>query len=124
MIKVKHLLDAAEKDDGTRIWIEAIGLAQNLREWCEVDHVMCHLGPPRGLWEWFEEHPDGYDYFRATYHDWLAKGDHRRALMELAHAGQRENITLVYQGDDPERNTATALYEFLSELQSYCPPEP
>ena len=26
MIKIKHLLDAVERDDGTRIWIEPIGL--------------------------------------------------------------------------------------------------
>jgi hypothetical protein len=32
------------------------------------------------LWEWFEEHPDGYGYFRATYHDWLAKSKYKTAL--------------------------------------------
>jgi hypothetical protein len=28
-----------------------------------------------------------------------------------------------YQGDDPGHNTATALHEFLSELEAWCPPE-
>lgn len=123
MIKIKHLLDAVEADDGTRIWVEPIGLTKDLRKWCEVDHVLCHIGPPMGLWEWFDEHPDGYDYFRATYHDWLAKSKYHSALRELAVASQKQTFTLLFQGDDPSHNTATALYEYLSELESYCPPE-
>ncbi len=123
MIKIKHLLDAVETDDGTRIWIEPIGLTKDLRKWCEVDHILCHLGPPMGLWDWYEEHPDGYEYFRATYHDWLGKSRYKPALRELACAGQKQTFTLLYQGDDPAHNTATALYEYLSELESYCPPE-
>jgi hypothetical protein len=35
----------------------------------------------------------------------------------------RENVTLLHQGDDCEHNTATALHEFLSELEAYCPRE-
>lgn len=123
MIKLKHLMDAVEKDDGTRIWIEPVGLTSDLKEWCEVDHVLCHLGPPMGLWEWFGEHPDGYEYFRGTYHEWLGKSRYKPALRKLACAGQKENITLLYQGDDPAHNTATALYEFLMELESYCSPD-
>jgi len=123
MIKIKHLLDAVERDDGTRIWIEPIGLTKDLTKWCEVDHLLTHLGPPMGLWEWFEEHPDGYEYFRATYHDWLNKSRYRPALRELALAGQKQTFTLLYQGDDPAHNTATALYEYLTELESYCPPD-
>jgi len=123
MIKVKHLMDAVERDDGTRMWVEPIGLTKDLCKWCQVDHVMCHIGPPMGLWEWFEEHPDGYEYYRATYHDWLSKSQHKAALQALVCAAQKQNFTLLYQGDDPQHNTATALYEFLSELGSYCPPE-
>ena len=52
MIKVKHFLDAAEGDDGQRLWVEPISLARDLREWCSVDHVLCHLGPePKPLAE-------------------------------------------------------------------------
>ncbi len=123
MIKIKHLLDAVEKDDGVRIWVEPFGLTKDLRQWCEVDHVLCHLGPPPQLRDWFDEHPDGYGYFRATYHDSLTNSHYKPALQELACVGLRQNFTLVHQGDDPEHNTGTALYEFLSELSTYCPPE-
>jgi uncharacterized protein YeaO (DUF488 family) len=124
MIKIKHLFDAVENDDGARLWIEAIGLTIDLRQWCKVDHLLCHIGPPHHLAEWFEQHPDGYAYFRACYHEALSRGRYRKALQDLACAGQRQNFTLLHQGDDPAHNTATALYEFLSELASYCPPDP
>jgi len=121
MIKVKHFLDAVEQDDGQRMWIEPIGLCGDLREWCKVDHVMPHLGPPRELWDWFEEHAEGYDYFRGRYHDSLTRSKYRPALQQLACAAVRENITLLHGGDDCQHNTAVALHEYLSELEAYCP---
>jgi uncharacterized protein YeaO (DUF488 family) len=123
MIKIKHLMDAAEPDDGDRLWIEPHGLTKDLCEWCRVNHLVPHLGPPVKLWEWFSDHPDGYDFFRARYHEALADGPYKPALQQLACIGARDNFTLLHTGDDPEHNTATALYEFLSELEAYCPPE-
>jgi len=123
MFKIKHFLDAAETDDGQRIWIEPIGLTRDLREMCSVTDVLSHFGPPVTLWEWFEKHPDGYDYFRAQYHEWLAKSPHREALQDLVFKALRNNVTLIHQGEDPVHNTGTALYEFLSELEAYIKPE-
>ncbi len=123
MIKVKHLLDSVEPDDGQRIWVEPYNLTRDLREWCKVDRLLCHLGPTKALWEWFEEHPDGYDVFRARYHECLASGGHADELQRLACTGLRGTFTLLHQGEDPGHNSATALHEFLSELEAYCPPE-
>src|SRR5947208_2396049 len=121
MFKIKHFLDAAEPDDGQRIWIEPIGLTRDLREMCNISNVLSHLGPPITLWEWFDKHPDGYDYFRGMYHEWLGKSPHKAGLQELVFLAMRDNITLVHQGDDPAHNSATALYEYLSELEAYMP---
>lgn len=123
MIKVKHLMEAVEPDDGLRLWVEPIGLTSDLRQWCSVDHVLTNIGPPIRLWRWFCKHPQGYEYFRAKYHEHLARGRRRKALMHLASAALRERLTLLHQGDDPYRNSAMALYEFLIELQAYCQPE-
>jgi uncharacterized protein YeaO (DUF488 family) len=123
MIKVKHFCDAVEHDDGQRIWVEPINCCKDLRELCAIDHVLTHLGPPIELWEWFDQHGDGYDFFRGQYHERLAKSEFRPALQRLAAAARSENFTLVHQGDDPVHNSGTALYEFLVELQAYCPPE-
>ena len=122
MIKVKHFLDKVEPDDGQRLWVEPFGLTRELREWCKVEHVLPHLGPPKALWEWFDEHPEGYDYFRARYHGALANSKYKPALRQLAQAGLRETFTLLHQGDDAEHNSATALQEFLHELEAWIQP--
>ncbi|MGH7214068.1 MAG: DUF488 domain-containing protein [Tepidisphaeraceae bacterium] len=123
MIKVKHFLEPVEPDDGLRIWVEPHGVTKDLIEWCAIGRVFCHLGPPKGLCEWFEQHPDGYEYFRARYHEMLTESTHKPALQKLACAGMKENLTLLHQGDDPSQNSASALHEFLSELEAWCEPE-
>lgn len=119
MFKVKHFLEAVEGDDGHRFWVEPIGVTRDLREMCKIDQVMDHVGPPRALWEWFEEHPQGYEYFRARYHGALESGPHRQALEQLVKLAQHGNVTLLHQGDNPNENTAAALHEFLSEMRAY-----
>jgi uncharacterized protein YeaO (DUF488 family) len=120
MIKIKHFMDAREDDDGDRLWVEPIGLTKDLIEWCSVDHLLPHLGPPRELANWFEEHAaEGYEFFRGKYHEHLNKNGMRKALWQLARAGLSENFTLLHQGEDAEQNTATALYEYLTELSAH-----
>lgn len=123
MIKVKHLLDAPEEDDGARLWVEPVGLTLDLRQWCRVDHVLPHLGPPAELARWFEEHPDAYDVFRGRYHEHLSRSNLRTALAQLARLAREQNITLLHHGDNPAQNTGVALHEFLSELSAYSQPE-
>jgi uncharacterized protein YeaO (DUF488 family) len=123
MIKVKHVLEALEPCDGQRIWVEPIGLTRDLRDWCKVDHVLPHLGPPMEAWKVLEEHPDAYAFFRAQYHEALRRSPYREALQQLACASRRETFTLLHQSDDPDHNSASALHEYLSELEAYCKPE-
>ena len=123
MIKVKHFLHDVGQDDGQRLWVEPIGLTKDLREWCKVDHVLPHLGPPRALWDWFDEHADGYDYFRARYHGYLAQSKYKPALRAMAQAGMRETFTLLHGSDDEDRNSAVALMEFLHELEAWTQSE-
>lgn len=123
MIKIKHLLETVEPDDGARLWVEPIGVTNDLREWCQVHHLMMHIGPPMPLWQWFQDHPDGYAYFRSKYHEYLSETRRRQLLLNLAAAAMQQDFTLLHQGDDPNQNSATALYEFLTELQAYVPPE-
>lgn len=127
MLKVKHFMEAAEPDDGLRLWVEPMGLTRDLREWCEVRGSLAHLAPPRELWDWFELHGGGgaeaYEYFRGAYHEHLANGPYRATLETIAGRALGANFTLLHQGEDSRHNTGTALYEFLAELQSYCPPQ-
>ena len=122
MFSVKHLMDATSEEDGERLYVEAGGLTKDLSEWCAVDHVLSHLGPPRELAHWFETHPSGYEYFRAKYHDALSSGPHVKALRQLVVAAMNKNFTLLHMGDNPQENSATALYEFLAELEAHLEP--
>jgi uncharacterized protein YeaO (DUF488 family) len=124
MIKIKHFMDAVEPDDGARLWVEPFGLTRDLRQWCAVGAVLPHLGPPLELWKWFDAHPQAYELFRGCYHEYLSDGRMKAALRQLAKAAASHNFTLLHQGSDPEHNTATAFYEFLSELEAWCSPEP
>ena len=129
MLKVKHFADAVEPDDGQRLWVEPISLTRDLREWCVVHGALAHLAPPRSLWAWFERHAtcggaaDAYDYFRGMDHDHLTNGPYGEIFRAIAWRSIDANYTLIHQGEDPRHNTGTALYEFLAELQSYCPPQ-
>ena len=123
MIRVKHFLQPVEAEDGQRLWVEPFGLTKDLREWCKVEHVLPHLGPPRALWDWFDEHPDGYDYFRARYHGFLSQSKYKPALRALAQAGMRETFTLLHASDDGDQNSAVALMEFLHELEAWTQSE-
>ena len=66
MIKVKHICDAVEEDDGLRMWVEPIGLVKDLQQWCRINHVMPHLGPPKDAWDRLAENPDSYEEFRGA----------------------------------------------------------
>jgi uncharacterized protein YeaO (DUF488 family) len=121
MIKVKHLMDGVEDDDGKRFWVEGVGLTRDLREWCRVDQVLAHIGPPADLNEWFEQHPGGYEHYRGQYHQRLSNSPYKPALQKLAQAAVKENFTLLHSGDDADHNAATALHEFLSELGAWSP---
>jgi uncharacterized protein YeaO (DUF488 family) len=123
MIKVKNIFDPVEPDDGQRIWIEPHGLTADLRQWCRVDHVLCHLGPAKRVAEWFEDHPDGYEHFRGSYHTTLSSSRYLPLLRQIACAAQRQHFTFLHDSDDPCQNAGVALHEFLSELQMYCPPD-
>ena len=123
MIKVKNLFDAVEEDDGVRLWVEPVGLTKDLQEWCAVEHLMPHLAPDAKLSAWFEEHADGYDYFRGMYHTSLSQSAFLPSLRDLAAAAKDGTITLLHQSDDPAHNTAVALHEFLSELQTFSSPQ-
>ena len=123
MIRVKHLMDACESDDGQRIWVEPYGLTRDLREWCKIDHVLPHLGPSMKLWGVLDKHSDAYEFFRTEYHSQLRNSPYRVALQSLALASRRENFTLVHSAEDEQHNSAMALYEYLSDLEAFCPPE-
>ena len=119
MIKVKSIFDPVEADDGVRVWVEPIGLTRDLQQWCEVDYVLPLLGPPPKVWNELLEHPDRVDYFAAEYYAFLDQKPRRAVLAQLAALSVSGQLTLLHEGDDPCRNSATVLCEFLSAWQEH-----
>jgi uncharacterized protein YeaO (DUF488 family) len=120
MIQIKSLFDAADASDGLRLWVGAVALTRDLTEWCRVDRWLKEGAPPVELARWFEEHPGGWEYFRAKHHEALDQGGSLDALRRLSRKGIDENITLLHAESNPSQNTAVSLYEYLVELQAYC----
>jgi uncharacterized protein YeaO (DUF488 family) len=121
MIRVKNIFDRIEPTDGIRVWVEPIGLARNLGEWCKVDFLLPEIAPPAALWEWFEEHPAHYAIFRQRYHEYLDDPMLAPLLDQLVYSGRECNVTLLHQDDDPVRNTACALHELLGARSGSFP---
>jgi uncharacterized protein YeaO (DUF488 family) len=121
ILVVKHIMDTVEPGDGFRVWIEPVGLTRDFVEWFRITCAIPCIAPPAALCDWFEQHPDGYDYFCAGYHQMLTSPS-LPWLKELARAACQDNYTLLHQGDSPAENSATALCEFLSNLQAYFHP--
>jgi uncharacterized protein YeaO (DUF488 family) len=120
MINVKHFMDSVEPADGSRVWVEPIGLTKDLTEWCQIDYTLFHVAPPRNLCDWLLLHPTGYHYFQTRYHQWLNESPLKPALQRLACEARRQTVTLLHQSSNPQQNSATALCEYLIELEAYC----
>ena len=120
MIKVKHLMDPLEEDDGLRIWVEPIGLTRDLQEWCYIDNLLMPLTASQRTIFAATRDTEAFDYYVARFHQDLRNSPHAATLKSLAAASRNENFTLIHASDDPSQNCAMALFEFLAELASEC----
>ena len=121
MIAVRHFMESFRRDDGPRQWVE-IGLTADLQEWCNVDLLVCEFGPPRILWEWYDERPGAgrCQVLSRAYRRWLLRGPHHPSLEALAQLAADGKLTLLHQCADAKHNTATVLRDVMEEL-AVCP---
>lgn len=123
MIQIKNLFDRAEPEDGIRLWIGAVNLTKDLAAWCKVDRWFREGAPSADLAAWFEEHPDGWEYFRGKHHEALARNGFAPVLRHLSRRALDETVTLLHAETDATQNAAVSLYEYLVELQAHCSDE-
>jgi uncharacterized protein YeaO (DUF488 family) len=121
MIRIKHLFDSVDTQDGERIWIEPIGLTRDFVEWCKITHVMSSLGPSKEMVEWLDQHPSCFDFFEAQYLAELNSSKYMTSLRGLAVASRTQTFTLIHQGEKPNENSAVVLRNFLAELSARVP---
>jgi uncharacterized protein YeaO (DUF488 family) len=116
MICIKHLFDPVEAQDGERIWIEPGGLTHDLKDICQITHIMSTLGPSAELAAVFEQHPNCFDFFEDQYLEELRSSAYLTSMRGLAAASVHQTFTLIYLGDNSKENCAVVLHRFLSEL--------
>jgi uncharacterized protein YeaO (DUF488 family) len=123
MIKVKHLFDSVDPDDGERIWVGPAALTLDLQEWCTVDHVIPEIAPSAALLYHLERDPDGFEVFQKAYFEELRCSAWQKPLETLAHASKSGNLTLLHTADDVDRNGAVALCQYLKTIAASWPPD-
>jgi uncharacterized protein YeaO (DUF488 family) len=119
VIKIKHLMDEVEDDDGVRMWVEPINLTRDLQEWCEVDVVLAPLAPCQSLIHALAGDAETFDSLMIRFHDELRRSPNADTLRSLAIGSLTETFTLLHASDDNAQNCAVALFEFLVELASH-----
>jgi len=112
MLKCKSIYAKPASDDGARVyvdrlWPEGISTRHAAVEWWAQE-----LAPSYELWrhgyaleQWLQ--------YRESYWAELGKRDQQPALDKLRQRAANGNVTLLYGTDDPSRNNAVVVREYL-----------
>lgn len=112
MVKCKSIYDKPMPDDGARVfvdrlWPEGISTRHAAVAWWAQE-----LAPSYELWRHgsaLEQWPQ----YQASYVAELRSRDRHRALEKVRQHVAHGNVTLLYGTDDPGRNNAVIVHEFL-----------
>lgn len=110
-IRVKHVRDPHEPDDGVRFLVDRLWPRGISRENLQLDGWQKDLAPSDGLRRWFGHDPVRWNEFRQRYWAELEAGSAAwKPLLDLARA---QTVTLLFGAHDRECNNAVALRSFL-----------
>lgn len=111
-LKCKNIYDKPAPDDGVRVyvdrlWPEGISTRHAAVEWWAQE-----IAPSYELWR------HGYDLdkwlqYRESYLKELAGRDKHAVVEQLRHRAANGTLTLLYGTNDPERNNAAVVREYL-----------
>ncbi len=90
-----------------RLWPEGISTRDAAVEWWAQD-----IAPSYELWR-HGYAPDKWPQYRESYLKELASRDKQAALEKLRENAAAGNLTLLYGTDDPARNNAVVVREYL-----------
>jgi len=112
MLKCKSVYAKPAPDDGVRVyvdrlWPEGISTRHAAVEWWAQE-----LAPSYELWR-HGSALDQWPQYREAYRQELAARDKQAALEKLKQSAATGMVTLLYGTDDPARNNAVLVREFL-----------
>ena len=115
-LRVKHVLDPVEEEDGTRLLVERVWPKDLNRKTYPMTDWQPAVGPTLTLRKALSEAPEKYDDFAAGYKDFLSKDPAALEFKaEIRTILQVENVTFLHASEDRSRNSASVLREWVLE---------
>lgn len=113
MIRLKRAYEEPAPKDGLRILVERLWPRGVSKEQAAIDLWLRDLAPSTELRKWFHHAPEKWDEFRQRY--WAELKEKGDLLALLKHRTGEGPVTFVFAARDEQRNSATALKEYLEE---------
>ncbi len=113
MIRLKRVYDPPSPSDGTRVLVDRLWPRGLTKRAARVDIWQRDLAPSDELRTWYGHDVDRYPRFRERYRLELVR--QRESIVNLALAGERRTVTLLYAAKDSRHSNAAVLGELLEE---------
>ena len=117
MIKCKSIYAKPGPDDGFRVFVDRLWPEGISTRAAAVDWWLQELAPSYDLWRYVYD-PDKWERYREGYRRELSLKDKQVFVDQLRQRAGHQMMTLLYGTDDPMRNNATILREYLEKNKS------
>ncbi|MBP5295412.1 MAG: DUF488 family protein [Lachnospiraceae bacterium] len=115
-LRVKHVLDPVEDEDGTRLLVERIWPKGLNRKSYPMTDWQPAVGPTFALQKEFAASPENFDAFSAQYRAFLEKDPSAREFKaEIRSILRVENVTFLHAAENRAANSATVLKAWILE---------
>ena len=115
-LRIKHVLEPVEEEDGTRLLVERIWPRNLNRKNYPMTDWQPAVGPTFALQKEFAASPEKFDAFQAQYRAFLEKDPSAREFKtEIRTILRVENVTFLHASEDRSRNSASVLREWVLE---------
>ena len=115
-LRVKHVLEPVEEEDGTRLLVERIWPKNLNRKNYPMTDWQPAVGPTFALQKEFAASPEKFEEFTARYREFLEKDPSAREFKtEIRTILRVENVTFLHASEDRSRNSASVLREWVLE---------
>lgn len=113
MLRIKHVYEAYDADDGERYLIDRLWPRGMSKEKLIMDGWLKDVSPSGGLRRWFGHETAKWDEFQSRYR---AELDNNPSAWEpLVEAAKRGKVTLLFSAHDSEHNNAVVLKDYLEK---------
>ncbi len=111
MIDLKRAYEPASPADGLRILVERLWPRGVSKQRARIDLWLKDLAPSPELRKWYNHDPARWPEFQKRYRKELE--GNAEFVMLLKYLADERKVTFVYAASDQERNSASALKDYL-----------